>query len=563
MSDALDLDQLQAQLELKRSALADSILSKLPGLSADTSSSSSSTALPKSAQHQQNSRPRQANLGVGATPKQQNADSSGSTRGPRSAADLRLKGALTAKRKRWQDQEPAVQNESDSDDQESSRVNVISANKKSKHENSQTTSLSNVGIPKPANKDPFAVNGIQAQKAAQNQPRIVVINGETIDLSKLSKTQRKKINKQLKAQHNQQQDDQAQDEVFKPATTTTLADALSTPESPLTSCSKATSQTPSSNNNQSSSPSGAALTPLQSQMLSKLSGSRFRTINEKLYTTASDEAVRMIDAAPTMFDEYHQGFREQVRSWPKNPLDRIVELFDPSLSIYKDKDKGKGNGKSKSKGTPSQPSGPSDRSKPRYAPGALVVDLGAGEGGLAKKLSPKAVKVLCYDLITTSDGWVRKQDTAAIGGLPLPGFFLDTDPLGLGATPEGVAQGVADVAVFCLSLMGTNWIHMLLEAKRVLRTGGELIIAEVSSRFGDGFEAFIRIVKLLGFGLEHKDASNTHFVLFEFVKLSQRDHLASLSALQDDSHIDPTHTSLDELAQHGKTLLKPCIYKRR
>ncbi|TKY88606.1 hypothetical protein EX895_002595 [Sporisorium graminicola] len=553
MSDGLDLDQLQAQLELKRSALADSILSKLPGFAG--ASASSSAAAPTPPQQQRSARPRQANLGVGAAPKHPAGNDNGSSNidngKPRSAADLRLKGALTAKRKRWQDEELTAKADSSSEDEETSRANAISATKKAKQSNASTIPASTGANGKPAKKDPFAAKGIEAQRAAQNQPRIVVVDGETIDLSKLSKTQRKKINKQLKAQEDQQQQQPSTSNTRQADTDETpvrdAAITLTKQKSAATSPSKATSN---------SSDSGAsALTPLQAQMLSKLSGSRFRTINERLYTTASDEAVRMIDAAPAMFDEYHQGFREQVRSWPKNPLDRIVELFDKSLSNTTSK------GKGKNKGT--QPRPTTGAAKARFTPGALVIDLGAGEGGLAKKLVPKGIKVLCYDLVTTSDGWVRKQDTAAIGGLPLPGFFEDSNPLGLQVAPKGTADGVADVAVFCLSLMGTNWIHMLLEAKRVLRTGGELIIAEVSSRFADGFDSFVRIVKMLGFSLEHKDASNTHFVLFEFVKLTSQAHLASLSSIAADSDIDPHNTSLDELAANGKTLLKPCIYKRR
>ena len=463
MSDALDLEQLQAQLELKRSALADSILSKLPGLNG-ASGSTSTLASPSAPQHQHTARPRQANLGVGAAPKQHAGNDMAGNGKPRSAADLRLKGALTAKRKRWQDEEPKARADSDSEDEETSRAEAIGASKKTKQSTISASSTSTAVNAKPAKKDPFAAKGIEAQRAAQNQPRIVVVDGETIDLSKLNKTQRKKINKQLKAQAHKQGQSTSNNDDFGQDASAHVAATM--PAASKTTPSKSVPASSSSSNTGKSS-DASALTPLQAQMLSKLSGSRFRTINEKLYTTASDEAVGMIDAAPAMFDEYHQGFREQVRSWPKNPLDRIVELFDPSLS----NSTGKGKGKNKA----AKPAAASDAGagagKARFTPGALVVDLGAGEGGLAKKLVPKGVKVLCYDLVTTSDGWVRKQDTAAIGGLPLPGFFDQADPLGLQARPEDSADGVADVAVFCLSLMGTNWIHMLLEAKRVLRAG--------------------------------------------------------------------------------------------
>jgi len=47
-------------------------------------------------------------------------------------------------------------------------------------------------------------------------------------------------------------------------------------------------------------------------------------------------------------------------------------------------------------------------------------------------------------------------------------------------------DGEADIAVFCLSLMGTNWVSFVEEAWRILRGDGkgEVWVAEVKSRFG-------------------------------------------------------------------------------
>lgn len=55
-----------------------------------------------------------------------------------------------------------------------------------------------------------------------------------------------------------------------------------------------------------------------------------------------------------------------------------------------------------------------------------------------------------------------------------------------------------DVAVFCLSLMGTNIRDFLQEANRVLKPGGLLKVAEVSSRFED-VRTFLGAVIKLGF----------------------------------------------------------------
>jgi len=45
-------------------------------------------------------------------------------------------------------------------------------------------------------------------------------------------------------------------------------------------------------------------------------------------------------------------------------------------------------------------------------------------------------------------------------------------------------DGSADVAIFCLALMGTNWIAFIEEAYRILHWKGELWVAEIKSRFG-------------------------------------------------------------------------------
>uniref|UniRef100_A0A8C6ZMK0 Ribosomal RNA-processing protein 8 n=1 Tax=Nothoprocta perdicaria TaxID=30464 RepID=A0A8C6ZMK0_NOTPE len=61
-----------------------------------------------------------------------------------------------------------------------------------------------------------------------------------------------------------------------------------------------------------------------------------------------------------------------------------------------------------------------------------------------------------------------------------------------------LAAESVDVAVFCLSLMGTNLQEILEEANRVLKQGGTLLLAEVASRFTD-LRAFLGALARLGF----------------------------------------------------------------
>lgn len=48
---------------------------------------------------------------------------------------------------------------------------------------------------------------------------------------------------------------------------------------------------------------GTKLTALQQKMKEKLSGARFRWLNEQLYTTKGDESFKLFQEKPELFDE--------------------------------------------------------------------------------------------------------------------------------------------------------------------------------------------------------------------------------------------------------------------
>ena len=84
----------------------------------------------------------------------------------------------------------------------------------------------------------------------------------------------------------------------------------------------------------------------------------------------------------------------------------------------------------------------------------VIADLGCGDAALAKSLASKGFKVLSYDLVSDNE-WVIEADICH--KLPLPGKE-DVDN----------AQ-IIDVCVCALSLMSTNWIRCIREARRVLK----------------------------------------------------------------------------------------------
>lgn len=289
------------------------------------------------------------------------------------------------------------------------------------------------------------------------------------------------------------------------------------------------------------------LTPLQSSMRQKLVSARFRHLNQTLYTSPSSQSLDLFQQNPEMFQEYHEGFRKQVEVWPENPVDGYIEQIR-RRAMHRGSTRGN-----------STISGIGEQGQykegivplPRTEGVCHLADLGCGDAGISKALEKEKKKlrlqIFSYDLQNSSP-LVTKAD---IANLPL-------------------ADGSVDAAIFCLALMGTNWIDFIDEAYRILRWKGELWIAEIKSRFGrvgskgnrvdhsvgnkmkptkqtikkaaennddtdllvhvDGHEdnkgqtdvtAFVEVLRKRGFVLQHNqavDLSNKMFVRMSFVK---------------------------------------------
>ncbi len=153
-----------------------------------------------------------------------------------------------------------------------------------------------------------------------------------------------------------------------------------------------------------------------------------------------------------------------------------------------------------------------------------VADMGCGEAKIMAHFeSDKRVKINSFDLAAARPGVVVADMTK----VPLPSHSVD-------------------VVIFCLSLMNTNFLDALREARRVLKAeGGILRVAEVESRFDDGPDAFISAVESLGFKKTSFDKSHRVFWLFEFKSANTAGKQNGVSLPME------------------KKLLKPCLYKKR
>lgn len=266
---------------------------------------------------------------------------------------------------------------------------------------------------------------------------------------------------------------------------------------------------------------------IQNAFKARLAGSRFRVLNEELYTTTSQESFVRFSRNPELFEQYHDGFRHQVASWPENPVNVMVRSL---VQSYK-----------KTTKTTS------------HISKCVVADFGCGDAQLAKDLlavPESPFQVYSFDLVAPND-LVTACD---MSNVPL-------------------ADKTVDVCVFCLSLMGTNLADFVREAHRVLKDNGRVKIAEVRSRIeyshskkvesedkgGDvnknkknkfnkyrgketeqgTLEEFVAVLEQLGFESIRTDRSNKMFLLLELKKSGKKpDTNLAFSA-------------------------KPCIYKRR
>lgn len=178
--------------------------------------------------------------------------------------------------------------------------------------------------------------------------------------------------------------------------------------------------------------------------------------------------MSMMNRDPKLMSEYHAGFAAQTASWPQRPLDLAAAWLRKHSRAW------------------------------------TVADIGCGEAELAR-LAPQK-NVHSFDLLATAPGVVACDMTA----LPL-------------------ADASVDAAVFCLSLMGTDYGRAVEEAVRAVVPGGYVWIAEVASRFASEDKdsrkgllgAFLAACTARGLVLEHQDLTNTHFVVLVLKKAQQ------------------------------------------
>ncbi|KAH8738849.1 hypothetical protein FG386_002304 [Cryptosporidium ryanae] len=215
----------------------------------------------------------------------------------------------------------------------------------------------------------------------------------------------------------------------------------------------------------------------------RLRGSQFRRINEYLYTNKSDDAFNEYLKDDIMFEQYHSGYNIQKRLWPLDPLDRVIEYIRSNDKVR------------------------------------VIGDFGCGTAKISQLFgSKRGYKVYSFDLNCPKELACKNNITIC---------NIKSVPLG---------DNTLDLAVFCLSLMGTDWPLFIAEACRVVKCKGLIIITEVTSRFRS-IPMFISSIEKFDLKLTGGPTNITnYFTQFVFTKTSDENRFFGTKDVKRSKH---------------------------
>ena len=179
-------------------------------------------------------------------------------------------------------------------------------------------------------------------------------------------------------------------------------------------------------------------------------------MNSRFNTAYSSTTHERLNQNPEEWYLYHTLYREARKEWTEVPFERIAK----SLKKH---------------------------------PDWVIGDFGCGEAKLAALLPNK---VYSFDHIAVNE-----------------------NVLACDITHTPVEDGVLDVAVFSLSLMGLNYSDYFKEAYRTLRFGGLLKIAEPISRWTEKRSELLSNISDAGFSLVGKIEESNQFLYIDAIKM--------------------------------------------
>ena len=166
-------------------------------------------------------------------------------------------------------------------------------------------------------------------------------------------------------------------------------------------------------------------------------------MNQKWNNSASRTTFDRLQKDTGEWEQYHRLYRDARKTWNLVPFEEFIAWASK---------------------------------RERY----VIADMGCGEAKVAEALQNRHT-IHSFDHVAINEGVIACD----ISRTPLD--------------PDSV-----DVALFSLSLMGSNFSDYLAEAHRILKLDGHLHIWEATSRFSDA-DAFVDGLRNLGFDLIGKN----------------------------------------------------------
>ena len=182
----------------------------------------------------------------------------------------------------------------------------------------------------------------------------------------------------------------------------------------------------------------------------------FSEINKNWSVSNSKTIQKRLISDKSEWEYYHTLYREKRKEWSEIPYIEIAKKI---------------------------------KERPEW----VVADMGCGENLLSKELTNQ---VHAFDYVA-----IDKNVTAC---------DMSSVPLN--------SQEV-DAVVFCLSLMGSNYLDYLKEAFRIIKPYGNLFICEPKKKIDNRIEEFKKDIESVGFKIIEVNSHSSKFIYFQGIKL--------------------------------------------
>lgn len=198
--------------------------------------------------------------------------------------------------------------------------------------------------------------------------------------------------------------------------------------------------------------------PLRPEILEYLKPSLgdFSEMNKSWSVSRSENTQSRLKTDPSEWYYYHSLYAEKRKEWSEIPYIEIAKKI---------------------------------KERPEW----VVADMGCGENLLSKELTNK---VHAFDYVA-----------------------IDKNVIACDMSSVPLNSNEVDAVIFCLSLMGSNYLDYLKEAFRIIKPYGNLFICEPKKKIDNRIEEFKKDIESVGFKIIEVNSQSSKFIYFQGIKL--------------------------------------------